>query len=59
MFGGDWQVVGEQLVLAIEAVDAASALIARRRCAVDRQLGAKAILFSQFGGVSVQWRAGL
>lgn len=54
MLGGDWQVVGEQLVLAIEAVDSASALIARRRCAVDGQLGAEAILFSQFGGVSVQ-----
>lgn len=49
----------EKLVLAIEAVDGASALIARRRCAVHRQLGAKAIQLSQFGGVSVRWGAGL
>lgn len=59
MFGGDWQVVGEKLILAIEAVDAASTLIAGRCCAVDGQLGAEAIQFSQFGGVSVRWGAGL
>lgn len=53
MFRGDWQVVGEQLILAIEAADAASTLIARRCCAIDGQLRAKAIQFSQFGGVSV------
>lgn len=53
VLGGDWQVLGEQLILAIEAADAASTLIAGRHRAVDGQLGAEAIQFSQFGGVSV------
>lgn len=59
MFGGDWQVVREQIVLAIEAVDAASTLVARRCRAIDGQLGAKAVQLGQFGGVGILWGTGL